>query len=130
MVEGWVKKEMKRHTRRAKPENEDKVIDVLDLQIEDAEKKRVEIDKLIDNFLERSDFTKEALEKILSNPDNFTPAQWERFQSRIAKMEKDAERASGIKNLKQKEEKKKLESKAAKTKGKSLGSRKKWLPMK
>jgi hypothetical protein len=71
--------------------------------------------------------TKE-ISSYLNNPNNFSPAQWEKMQADRKKVEQQLYLGMG-QEVKEKKAKKVLEKKAKERRGKMIGSRKKWLQM-
>jgi vacuolar-type H+-ATPase subunit D/Vma8 len=100
----------------------------LKAQLEMAKNHHKLIEQQLEAFLMKSGLSKEMIKTLLDNPNNFTDAGWKILKAKRDHLTKkvwdqiSGEEAATIKA--------KQKSKAASAqKGKTLGARKKWLPM-
>lgn len=102
--------------------------DGLALQFERAKENYLDIQKRLDDVYMSTGWTSSALDDYFNNPNNFAPAEWKVIQMQMEQMQT---RFTGKTTAeKQNQDKAKSEEKkAAERKGKTLGSRKKWIPM-
>lgn len=89
---------------------------------------RQELDKKTDELKDAIALTKQDINAFFSNSKNFTPEQWSIIQQNRTELEQKAFMIVGKDPNKVRQ--KQLESKETKArKGKTLGSRRNWIPM-
>lgn len=100
----------------------------LESRFSEIEKIHNEIEKKLDDVYSQSTFSKKSITDYLDNPNNFNSLQWAQIEKRRQEFQ---DQIWSILGKKQKDKAmKKSEGKLAKEgKGKTLGSRKKWMPM-
>lgn len=88
---------------------------------------REDIRKQMEAIFEKTGLSQLEIENFLNNPRNYPPGKWEKIQNEKKMLEEKLDKALGI-TKKQKAQQQ--EAKTAKDrKGKLLGSRKNWIPM-
>jgi len=92
------------------------------------DKMRREIQRKIEEIYEKSGVSQKELEDYLSNPNNFNQAEWTRVQANRDRFLEKIWQAVG-KDKKKKIVLKEKKKQTKKRKGKMLGHRKGWLPM-
>lgn len=100
-------------------------------QLSLAKEKHKEIEQQLETFLMKSGLSKEMIKTFLDNPNNFTTAGWKILQSKRDNLtQKIWDHIGGEKSDEATLIKAKQKLKGASVqKGKTLGARKKWLPM-
>lgn len=90
---------------------------------------KAEIDEKIQFILGQKGHTAESIKRYLNDPQNFTPAEWTMMQTHRVELE---QKLGSLINpqLKTFQKTQEATEKDKSRKGKTLGSRKKWLPMK
>lgn len=84
--------------------------------------------KQVDESYSKLGINKQKVADYLSDPNNFNPEQWQMIQQKRKEMQDQLWKLLGIERKKEvsRKEKEKTEQKR---KGKTLGARKKWMPM-
>jgi len=88
-----------------------------------------DVEKQVDNFYKTTGIPGPALEEYFDDPRNFTPELWKRMQGDREAFEEKIGKIVHV-DLKKKKIQKKKEQPSKSRKGKTLGSRKGWMPMK
>lgn len=88
---------------------------------------RDDLEKKFESFYEKSGFSPKELESFFSNPNNFSIEKWEKLQSMRESLENKIQTFVGV-PVKSAKNKSKTAS-AKERKGKTIGARKKWIPM-
>lgn len=88
-----------------------------------------DIEKKLSGVYDKSGRSREELTNYLENPNNFTKTQWERMESIRESLREKVYAAIGKKKAKKIEDDKKKAKMDKNRKGKTLGSRKGWMPM-
>ena len=111
----------------------EKIIDSGDADIDSMLKRlhgiQDDIEQKIDQICEVSGKSRQEIKNYLENPDNIPPEQMKRFEKQQKELEDKVYAIFG-KGAKKKAIKKKKKKLTKKRKGKMLGARKKWIPMK
>lgn len=99
-------------------------------QLEIVKKQQIDLQKQLEEIYEKTGWSPQRMIDFLSNPNNFTPAQWEELQKHKKHLDDFIWNQLGAEKKKQAEEKEKEKIQSSR-KGKTLGARKKnWIPMK
>lgn len=98
-------------------------------QIDDALRKIDQLNKGVDTTLQAADFSRQEMQNIMTNKDNFSPEMWEFIHIRLKILENKLKKAAGkdVKTEEPNESKKNQKSQKRRTK--NLASKKKWIQM-
>lgn len=89
---------------------------------------RRELEEKMDDVISLAGVSKEEVTTFLDNPDNFSPTEWEKVKEKKEELAKMAMQITGQKDNKRKVARKE-EADTKKLRQKSLGGRKRWIPM-
>lgn len=107
-------------------------VDISDEQVaslfEKAKKMRQEIDQKLQEVYDKTGMTRKEVENYMSNPKNFTVQEWQNIQ--IGRKDWEG-RLYGILGQEYKEKRAKIvqDQSSKERKGKTLGARKNWIPV-
>lgn len=97
-------------------------------KLQKMQEKHTKLVGQIEEIFQKSGVDPKELERYCENPSNFTPIQWTRVQERKEEIETSITGMSRENLRKSKDEKAKTQV-TKERRGKTLGSRKKWLDM-
>ena len=87
-----------------------------------------DIDSKLNQLTDITGMSSQEITTYLTNPNNFTPKQWEKMEKDRKATEEKLYLGLGV-AAKQQTTKKVLEKKDRERRGKMIGARKKWMPM-
>jgi hypothetical protein len=89
---------------------------------------QADLEQKLDVVYQKSKLTPKKVKDLLSNPNAFSPKDWEKLQEKKRELEKSLGFKLGT-SIKKEKVKIEIEEKDRARKGKTLGARKKWMPM-
>ena len=95
--------------------------------LEQIFKMREDLQKKLDDIFQKTGLSRAEIESFLNNPNNYPPGKWEKFQNEKKLLEDKLYVALGI-DRKHKAKQEDIKT-AKERKGKFLGGRKNWIPI-
>lgn len=87
-----------------------------------------DLENKLESVYTKTGMPKEEIHNFLENPNNFSSTVWNKIQEDMTSLEQKVWAAVG-KHMKKSMLKKKTDKKSKERKGKTLGARKKWIPV-